>query len=62
MESTLEVIGYSLIFHPVHAIAVAVFLYHAVAALVRERRKERPFEDRASARGKSYIDPRGFAA
>src|SRR5262249_21911861 len=41
MASTLEIIGYSLIFHPVHAAAIAVFLYHAVAALVRERRSAR---------------------
>jgi hypothetical protein len=62
MESTLEVIAYALIFRPVQALAIAVFLYHGLAALVRERRRERHSGNAPGARDERYTDPRRLVA
>jgi hypothetical protein len=62
MASTLEVIGYVLLFRPVHAAAIAVFLYQALAGLIRARRETRRPRATAGTPGAGYAARRGFAA
>jgi hypothetical protein len=45
MLSTLEVMVCALVFRPVHAVAIVVFLYQAAAAMVRETRGARRLGD-----------------
>ena len=62
METLLEAIGYGLLFRPIQALAIGVFSYHAVAALLREWRSARSSKHALGSRVASHVPHRSRLA
>jgi hypothetical protein len=62
VDTTLEMIAYGLALRPVQTFAVAVFLLHGIAAILRDSRSGRPALEKQVARVADALARRRVAA